>query len=186
MAFDPMRDLKGYMTQEQLDKIEQKCTTLKELSIIQTLRYTGIRVSELTTIEIKNVLLKERIIIIYALKQRKKYRKERRIIISTTLAETLQYYIKEHKPQTQLFKITRFGIFKLVRRLGKRTGINTIGEKQLHPHHFRHSFAINWIKKGGGLEQLQKYLGHTDIKTTTQYLQFSPQDVKEEYDKIIK
>ena len=77
-----------------------------------------------------------------------------------------------------------------MQKLGRRAGIRELGDpvvskrRKLHPHHLRHSFAIHAIKRGMGIERLQKILGHQSPATTALYPQFSMVDLHEEYDKL--
>ena len=67
-----------------------------------------------------------------------------------------------------------------------RSGIRTQAGTLVHPHALRHTFAITWIKGGGKIEMLARFLGHADTKTTAIYLQFAPTDLMHEQDRIFK
>jgi len=54
----------------------------------------------------------------------------------------------------------------------------------IHPDAFRHSYAINIVRNGVDLRRLQQLLGHSNIQTTTVYLQFRDQDLREVYNKV--
>jgi integrase len=88
--------------------------------------------------------------------------------------------------QRQLFPFSRMSAFRIVRDASIRSGIRTQDGRLVHPHALRHSFAIQWIKGGGKLEMLQLFLGHSDSKTTSIYLQFAPTDLMHEQDRIFK
>jgi len=66
----------------------------------------------------------------------------------------------------------------IVKRYGALAGIN------IHPHTLRHTFAIHLIRNGVDLRRLQQLLGHSNIQTTTIYLQFRDQDLRDVYNKI--
>jgi len=66
----------------------------------------------------------------------------------------------------------------IVKRYGGLAGI------AIHPHTFRHSFAIHLIRNGIDLQRLQQLLGHSNIHTTTVYLQFRDQDLQDVYNKV--
>ncbi len=89
-----------------------------------------------------------------------------------------------------LFPITRQRVDQIFWKLGRRAGINEIGDpaisqhRKLHPHLLRHSFAIHCIKHGMSIERLQKILGHQSPTTTSVYLQFSVADLHEDYDRV--
>jgi site-specific recombinase XerD len=89
-----------------------------------------------------------------------------------------------------LFPITRQRVDQIYWKLGRRAGINEIGDpavskhRKLHPHVLRHSFAIHCVKRGMGMERLQKILGHQSPTTTSVYLQYSVADLHEDYDRV--
>ncbi|PNX48205.1 MAG: hypothetical protein BV457_04230 [Thermoplasmata archaeon M9B1D] len=80
-----------------------------------------------------------------------------------------------------MFPITRIRVFQIIRELAKKAQI----EKSIHPHTLRHSYAVNYLMKGGNLRNLQLNLGHSDLNITAQYLQVTAQDRKDEYEKIM-
>jgi integrase/recombinase XerD len=53
-----------------------------------------------------------------------------------------------------------------------------------HPHMLRHSYAIHLTRNGVDLRRLQQLLDHSNIQTTTVYLQFRDQDLREGYNKV--
>jgi site-specific recombinase XerD len=64
------------------------------------------------------------------------------------------------------------------------TIINKYGaliDRNIHPHTFRHSFAINSVRHGVDKRRLQQVLGHSNINITAVYLQFNDKDVQEAY-----
>lgn len=88
--------------------------------------------------------------------------------------------------QRPLFPFSRMTAFRIVREASLRSGIRTQAGTLVHPHALRHSFAITWIKGGGKIEMLSRFLGHADTKTTNIYLQFAPTDLMHEQDRIFK
>jgi len=83
-----------------------------------------------------------------------------------------------------LFPFSRMTAFRIVREASVRSGIRTQAGTLVHPHALRHTFAITWIKGGGKIEMLARFLGHADTKTTAIYLQFAPTDLMHEQDRI--
>jgi site-specific recombinase XerD len=74
-------------------------------------------------------------------------------------ASDLSYiFVSERGP------FTRFGIYQLVKSLGKATGI-----PDLHPHTIRHSTGYALANKGLDTRLIQDYLGHRDIQSTVRY-----------------
>jgi len=68
-----------------------------------------------------------------------------------------------------------------VRNIVKRYG-DIIG-KDVHPHTFRHSYAIHCVRNGWDIRRLQQVLGHSNLNVTAVYLQFNDHDIKELYEK---
>jgi hypothetical protein len=64
--------------------------------------------------------------------------------------------------------ITIRGVQYIVKEVLKRSKL----KKEVHPHTFRHSFAIHYINNGGNLLRLQQLLGHEHIDTTFHYLKY--------------
>jgi integrase/recombinase XerD len=76
------------------------------------------------------------------------------------------------KPRERVFPMTRFGVYKLIQRAGKKAGIP---EHKLHPHVLKHSCAMLSIKTAG-IENVRQYLGHKSISSTGEYLRVSDED----------
>lgn len=79
-----------------------------------------------------------------------------------------------------LFPITRQQAGRLCRQYAKAAGI----EKNVHPHTFRHSFAVNFIRQTRDLVTLSKLLGHSSVNQTMVYLQFMQKDINERLDEV--
>jgi integrase/recombinase XerC len=54
----------------------------------------------------------------------------------------------------------------------------------IHPHTFRHSFAIHFVRSGLDLRRVQQLLGHSNLNTTQAHLQFKDEDLREGYNKV--
>ena len=72
------------------------------------------------------------------------------------------------------------GALLMLRRLGKLAGI----DKRLHPHLFRHSFAINFIKQTGDPFSLQDILGHANMDMVKVYMRLAKQAPQETMQKM--
>jgi site-specific recombinase XerD len=72
--------------------------------------------------------------------------------------------------------ISKDSVEKIIQRLAKRTGIT-----RLHPHLFRHTFAIRYLVNGGDVFTLQKILGHASLDMTRKYVTLANADVKEKH-----
>lgn len=92
----------------------------------------------------------------------------------------------DHTQTRRLFFFTRLTGYRIIRDASLATGIRTQAGKLVHPHALRHTFAINWVKRGGDIKKLQKMLGHSNPATTDIYLRFAPKDIGIELDKVFK
>ncbi len=67
----------------------------------------------------------------------------------------------------------RKALYKLVRRLGEKAGV-----PHCHPHRFRHTFAVNFLRNGGNVYALQMALGHTTLEMVEAYLKLAQADLE--------
>lgn len=189
---EPMSDEGGYLTLEQAYNIIDNEQNPKHKMFLKTLLYTGRRVSEIVKPygpTPKDINLGEGKLAFIALKKKSR-EKHYKFVPEHFLAELVQY-TKDFMilPTDCIFPFTRQNALKIVRNAGARVGIYRIGlkNKRLHPHHFRHTFSINWLRKdktGEGIIHLQDQLDHSDIRTTMQYAKFAMTDKKEMVRKI--
>lgn len=157
---------------------------IRDKAMLELLYATGMRVSELISLEIKDVNLSMNYIIC------KDTNKERVIPIENAAKSALEKYIKTARPAlcdngkflfTNLKgeQMTRQGFWKLIKAYARKAGI----EKDITPHMIRHSFAVHLVSNGADLKAVQEMLGHSDISTTQIYLKGRQSKIKEEYDK---
>ena len=194
----PIRDLKGYLEPEQVERLIAVATNPRDALLVRIPWRSGIRVGELVSIKVPDIDFDNRAIAIKVQKMRKRNGKaiERRRIVPVdggTLDMIKQYLVWRAQFRyvgALLFPISRQRVNQLFWRLGRRAGIKEIGDPaiskhtKLHPHVLRHSFAIHCAKHGMTIERLQKILGHSSPTTTSVYLQYSVADLHEDYDKI--
>lgn len=145
---------------------------LRDKAMLEVLYATGIRVSELISLRLTDVDLKNSCITCAGT------HKGRVIPITQTVKETLSRYLKSGRPElvkdedsVWLFTncsgeaMSRQGFWKLIKSYGKRAGI----ESEITPHILRHSFAAHLVCSGADLRIVQQILGHSDISTTQVY-----------------
>jgi integrase/recombinase XerD len=194
----PIRDLKGYLEPEQVERLIATATNPRDALLVRIPWRTGIRVSELISIRIQDIDFHNRAIVIKVLKMRKRDGKtiERRRLVPVDVCtldmvrEYLEWRAVFPYKGDLLFPITRQRVDQIFWRLGRRAGIAEIGDptaskhRKLHPHVLRHSFAIHCVKRGMTVERLQKILGHQSPTTTSVYLQYSVADLHEDYDRV--
>jgi len=194
----PIRDLKGYLEPEQVERLIAVATNPRDRLLIRIPWRTGVRVSELIGIKESDIDFESRAILIKIQKQRKRDGKtvERRRIVPidedslNMVREYLEWRRQFPYKGDLLFPISRQRVVQICWKLGKRAGITRVGDPTIsqhtkfHLHHLRHSFAIHCIKRGMTIERLQKILGHSSPTTTSVYLQYSLKDLHEDYDKV--
>jgi integrase/recombinase XerD len=153
-------------------------------AILETMYACGLRVSEVTTLKISNIYIKDEFIRVFG-----KGDKERLIPISQSTIKTLYLYIDgERKFQninpkhTDTLFINRRGsglsrqmIFLIIKDLAEKAGI----KKNIGPHTIRHSFATHLLEGGADLRAVQQMLGHSSISTTEIYTHISDQYLRE-------
>lgn len=143
--------------------------------IVLVLINTGIRVSELINIKIGDI--HENSILIKG-----KGDKYRYVYISKELNKKLHDLYKRNKGQFIFLnkhreRLTRKGIFNIIRNKAKKANI----KKKVYPHLFRHMFAIRMLNKGVDIYSVSKVLGHSNLNTTSLYLNIT----KDSIDNII-
>ena len=166
-----------------LDMIEMP---LRDLSIIDLLYSTGIRVSECASILISNINFKNNSIKILG-----KGKKERIVLFGHKTKKNLMRYINEEniKIDGYLFisgnkksknnYITTRTIYNIVKKYIKFVSSN----EKLGPHSLRHSFATHLLQTGSDLMAIKDLLGHSSLSSTQIYTHLDTKRMKEIYDK---
>ena len=152
-------------------------TALRNRTIILLLLDTGVRASELCGLTIKDTDLTNKRILVLG-----KGNKERALPISPRTAKTLWRYLtterKDEPVNAPLFlgsegePLNRDALLKLLIRLGAKAGV-----QDCHPHRFRHTFAVNFLRNGGNAFELQMALGHTTLQMVQTYLALAQADL---------
>lgn len=162
-------------------------TTPKEIrdrAMLELLYATGIRVTELVTLKIRDVNLKMGYVECHD------SNKSRIIPIEDAAQNALLEYLNDVrddmcKDSEYLFSnckgtpMTRQGFWKIIKYYAAKAGI----DKDITPHMIRHSFASHLVNNGADLKAVQEMLGHADISTTQIYLNSKQSRLKEEYKK---
>lgn len=99
--------------------------------------------------------------------------KDRYVPVPLDLALLFKSYTKDMEIDQPIFDITIWSISPLVRRFAKRAGI----EGKVWPHKLRHTFAVNALKSGWNLKELQEVLGHEHLSSTEKYLHLTDDDI---------
>lgn len=145
----------------------------RDLAMLEILYGAGLRVSELSTLGTRDLLLEEGLV-----RVRGKGDKERVVPLGGRATDAAARYLRELRPRLDrgesegvLFlnqhgrPLTRMGIWKILRKYVDRAGL----EKHVTPHTLRHTFATHLLKGGADLAVVQELLGHADVSTTQIY-----------------
>lgn len=174
------RHLPDTLSLDEVDSLEaaidlSKAEGQRNKAIIETLFSCGLRVSELTDLEINRLFLDEGYIIVTG-----KGDKERLVPISPSAVREIRLYMPDRDAlpvirrgdEGILFlnrrggRLTRQMVFYIIRGAAEMAGIN----KTISPHTLRHSFATALLEGGANLRAIQQMLGHESIATTEIYL----------------
>ena len=172
-----MKDLRNYLKPEEIERMLDRAENFRNYLIIRLLWKTALRASELVNMEVNWIDFEEKIITVFG--KGKTWRTT--IIDRESLMHVKRYLKDEGIEKGKIFNITRQRLFQIIKDVAQRAGI----EKPIHPHTLRHSYAVNYLKKGGNLRNLQLNLGHSNLNTTAQYLLLTVEDRKLEYQKIM-
>lgn len=159
---------------------------LRDRAVFELLYAAGIRLSELTALDVDKVDLKFQYVRVFG-----KGRKERIVPIGEYAVEALSAYLKDGRPQlakpdeTALFvnyrgeRLSQRGVQYLLDKHIEKTAI----AKNISPHSLRHSFATHLLDAGADLRVVQELLGHVSLSTTQVYTRISQSKLKSVYNK---
>jgi integrase/recombinase XerD len=145
----------------------------RDRAMLELLYATGLRVSELVSLELNDLDLESRVVL-----ARGKGSKERLVPVGAPAAEAVKAYLAgardallRGRRSKDLFvtprgrRMTRQGMAKLLGRYARGAGI----ARRISPHKLRHSFATHLLEGGADLRAVQAMLGHADVTTTQIY-----------------
>ena len=173
------KKLPEFLTIDEIDLMVSQINRSKSdgernIAILEVLYGCGLRVTELIELKISEIYWKEGFIRIIG-----KGNKERLVPLGKTASKHLKIYFNEirvHQKIDSQFvdhvfinkngrKLSRVMIFKIIKRLTEKAGI----QKNVSPHTLRHSFATHLVEGGADLRAVQEMLGHQSITTTEIY-----------------
>lgn len=190
-----------YLTQDELDRLfdSPKTDTIiwtRDLAIMSVIYSTGLRISELTALNINDVDLKRKEFAV-----RWKWKKIRVVYLTDNSVEKINdYLIKRNDHLNPLFirhnikvdsidvledenvRLSRFFITNMIKKYWVKSSIL----KSISAHTLRHSFATTLLWAGADLRSIQEMLGHSSITTTQVYTHVSNPQLKEVHKKFMK
>ena len=165
-------------TEENTDLAKRNCC------MIEVLYGCGLRVSELTELQISNINFKENY-----LKIQGKGDKVRFVPLADYTADFIKNYINNIRSKRKInpkhsdilflnsrgAQISRQMVFLIIKEIVRKAGI----QKNISPHTFRHSFATHLLQNGADLRFIQEMLGHSSITTTEIYTHLNTEELHE-------
>ncbi len=207
------RNLPKFLTEEEVQRLLQLADAgtspedSRDRAILELLYATGLRVSELISLDIHDVNIKDGYVRCFG-----KGGKERIVYIYPRAAEALSAYLEGARPsllshghngnhrgngsspssngvdkheEKALFlnrrgdRLTRQWIWVILKNYAEKSGL----KKTLTPHTLRHSFATHMLRGGASLRHVQELLGHSSITTTQIYTHLTNEHVRREFDR---
>lgn len=165
----------------------------RDIALLETLYSTGLRVSELCSLNRQQVNLTSREFMV-----RGKGQKPRIVFLSRKAAKLIEDYLKTRQDNFKpLFvnsgrgqksdisndekrRLSTVSIEKIVRKCALKAGII----KKVTPHTLRHTYATELLKNGADIRSVQEMLGHSSITTTQIYTHITNKGLKEVHDKF--
>jgi len=170
------RKLPSFFSYKEVKKILDHTANLKHRAMLTLAYSSGLRVSELTAVCPEDILREKMLLRV----NQGKGRKDRYTILSKIALDLLETYWKTYQPKTWMFpgkggknQISIRACQYAFMNAKKNAGISKNGGI----HSLRHSFATHFLEVGGGLFQLQKFLGHKQLRTTLTYAHLSEENI---------
>jgi site-specific recombinase XerD len=164
------RKLPSILSKEEVHSVFNATNNIKHKCILMTVYGSGLRLGEVANLKVSDIDSKGMRIFI----RRGKGDKDRYAILSETNLTVLRDYWKIFRTRDWLFEgktkgmhISKRAVQDLFKLAAKKAGIN----KSVSIHTLRHCFATHLLEANVNLFHIKQLLGHSDIKTTTSYLQ---------------
>jgi site-specific recombinase XerD len=192
-----------FLTPEEVARLLQACKTndkigLRNRAILETLYSTGLRISELVSLNIKDVDLSRKEFMV-----RGKGDKPRPVFLTERACEYIRTYLEVREDNYdplfisfgrsgkvdnfasaahgEQYRLKAYHIQEMVRKTALLAGLN----KKVTPHTLRHSFATTLLNNGADLRSVQEMLGHSSIATTQIYTHVTNKQLRQVHEKFM-
>lgn len=180
------------LTEEEIDKLlsqpdEKDFKGMRDKAMLEILYATGMKVSELMSLDLSDVNLKLGCV---KCKNEKDSSKNRVILLYPEAVKIVGQYILKARPyfignpdESSLFvnvngdRMTRQGFWKILKTYAESANIS----KSITPHTLRHSFATHLLENGADINDIKNILGHSDISSTNVYNDFIKSKINDSY-----
>ena len=164
-------------TGSDIEKLRMNCKSIRDRAILEILRSTGCRISEIMGLRRDQVKLNELQCTVHG-----KGNKDRIAYIDSVAAMCIKQYLESRDdPLPYLFvgqkgKLTESGVRYMLHNLQEKSGVTHV-----HPHKFRRTLATELARRGMPIQEVARVLGHEKIDTTMRYVILNDDDVKHDY-----
>lgn len=163
----------------EVDALRSGCETLRDRAMIELLLSSGVRVSELCSLDITDIDFDAMTVKV----RHAKGGKQRTTYITEVCRVHLQRYLESRTDGNQALFVQKYGSRHTknsaendLHRIGDRAKVENV-----HPHRCRRTFATNMYKRGMDVRTIQRLMGHSDINTTMCYITTADQKIQNEY-----
>ena len=162
-------------SKQEVESILKHTENLKHRTILLVCYSSGLRVSEVVNLKVRDIDSGRMVLNILGAKGKK----DRVVPLSPVLLKYLRQYFSVYHPKEYLFegqghpKYSPRSVQEILKKSKQRAGINKSGSV----HALRHSYATHLLDKGVDITYIQKLLGHQDLKTTLKYLHVTVRDL---------
>lgn len=183
------KKIPGILTIDEVDLLlkqprENTAKGIRDRAMLELLYATGIRVSELISLTLKDINLKLGYITCSS------GEKERVIPFGSAAKRSVEHYMEGARAELlgsqeseMLFlncsgkSMSRQGFWKVLKSYAEAAGI----QQDITPHTLRHSFAAHLVQNGADLKSVQEMMGHSDISTTQIYMNMNMNKIRDVY-----
>ena len=172
-------EIRKPFSEVEIDALRSACRSKKDRALVEILLASGVRVSELSDMNVGDI---DGTVVTV---KHGKGGKERTTYINPVAAKHLKEYLRSRKGNSEaLFlsqkgeRIKSGGIRYILKQIAERSGVENV-----HPHRFRRTFATGLAARGMDVQEIQKLMGHSNIKTTLEYVTVDDERVKNSYRK---
>lgn len=168
----PERRLPVVMSDEEVLRLLDAASPLRDRALLEMAYATGMRLGEVRRLLVTDIDSQRMVIRV----EQGKGRKDRYVMLSQSLLETLREYWRASKPKRHLFPgaggkkpLCDSAVQKAFNKARDRAGI----KKRVSFHTLRHSFATHLLEDGANVRKIQTLLGHRSLQTTERYTHVS-------------
>ena len=169
------KKLPGVLSTDEVRRILASTSNLKHRTILTCCYAAGLRVSEVTRLQLDDIDSQRMMIYV----RQAKGQKDRHVMLSAKLLDLLREYWRAYRPTPWLFPnrtgepLTRRSVHKVCSRAAAKAGV----KKRVSPHVLRHAFATHLLEAGTNIRAIQLLLGHRSLMSTQYYTHVAKTDL---------